>query len=127
MVWWAFQDEKQELLSLDTSVETEHIFAKSRQEKEKSLKDVNNIECLGNKAFLEKRINIRASDYRFADKKKYYKGFTTERGQTKEGTKNHELLCLSEENSFDEADIIARNEKIIDGLIRYLESEKLLK
>lgn len=127
IVWWAFQYEKQELLSLDTAVETEHIFAKNRQEKEKSLKDVNNLECLGNKAFLEKRINIRASDYRFEDKKKYYKGFTTEHGQIKEGTKNHELLCLSKENSFDEADIIVRNGKIIDGFMQYLKSEKLLK
>ena len=36
-----------------------------------------NVEILGNKVLLEKRLNIRASDYRFVDKVKYYKGFTT--------------------------------------------------
>ena len=51
-----------------------------------TLLDPNNVESLGNKALLEKRINIRASDYRFDDKKKYYEGFTNTKGQAKEGT-----------------------------------------
>lgn len=54
LTWWAYQNEKQELLSLDTVLEIEHIFARNRQENEKSLKDENNLECLGNKALLEK-------------------------------------------------------------------------
>ena len=45
---------------------------------------------------MEKRINIRAADYRFEDKIKYYQGFINSRNQRKEGTKNHELRHLSE-------------------------------
>ena len=39
---------------------------------DKTLSDKNNLESLGNKVLLEKGINIRAADYRFEDKKKYY-------------------------------------------------------
>lgn len=67
--WWAFHDDAQELLSLETVFEVEHIFARNRQDKEKSLTDAKNLESLGNKALLEKRINIGAADYRFEDKK----------------------------------------------------------
>lgn len=41
------------------------------------------MESLGNKSILEKKINIRASDYRFSDKIKYYQGFTTNKGKKK--------------------------------------------
>ena len=76
LAWWAFLDDAQELLSLETVFEIEHIYAKSRQDKEHSLENIKNLEALGNKSMLEKRINIRASDYRFEDKKKYYRGYT---------------------------------------------------
>ena len=86
LAWWAYQDIEQPLLSIETSYDIEHIYAKNRNEKERSLSNVKNIEKLGNKSLLEKRINIRASDYRFEDKKKYYKGFITQRGKIKEPT-----------------------------------------
>lgn len=69
IAWWAFHDDEQELLSLETVLEIEHIYARNRQDKEKSLFDTKNLEPLGNKASLEKRINIGAADYRFEDKK----------------------------------------------------------
>lgn len=121
ITWWAYQDETQDLISLDTIFETEHIFAKNRQDKEHSLKDSKNLECLGNKVLLEKRINIRASDYRFEDKKKYYIG------QKKEPTKIKELINLSEiKDDFNEEDIIERNKMIISKFISYLDSNNLL-
>lgn len=44
------------LLSLDTSIEIEHIFAKNRQNKEQSLSDARKLEQIGNKAILEKEL-----------------------------------------------------------------------
>lgn len=126
LTWWAFQDKNQKLIGLDTILETEHIFAKNRQDKEHSLTDSKKLECLGNKSLLEKRINIRASDYRFEDKIKYYKGYQTERGQIKDATKIHELLHLAENlTDFEEKDIDARNSAIIGGFIKYLKANAL--
>ncbi len=121
LTWWAFTDDRQELLSLETIFEIEHIYARNRQEKEKSLQDPKNLEALGNKVLLEKRINIRAADYRFEDKKKYYKGFTSSRGQIKEGSKIYELSYLADEmGDFKESDIIVRTNKILDRFIQFL-------
>ena len=64
LTWWAFQDSEQELLSIENVIEIDHIYARNRQEKERSLSNSRNIEALGNKALLEKRINIRASSGR---------------------------------------------------------------
>lgn len=128
LTWWAFQQDGQSALSLETTFEIEHIYARNRQDKEHSLKDVRNLESLGNKAILEKRINIRASDYRFLDKVKYYQGFINQRKQKKEGTKNQELLTLAATASdFTEKDIIDRHKLIIDSFIGYLENNGLLK
>ena len=90
ITWWAYQDDAQPLLSLETIFEIEHIYAKSRREKGDFLSN-RGVESLGNKALLEKRINIRASDYRFDDKKKYYRGFITAKGK-KEKTGVVELI-----------------------------------
>lgn len=76
LAWWAFNDDDQTLLQLETSYEIEHIYAKNRYTMEKSLNNKMNLEALGNKVMLEKRINIRASDYKFDDKIKFYLGFT---------------------------------------------------
>ena len=123
--WWAFRDETQELLPLETVLEVEHIFARNRQDKEKSLTDVRNLESLGNKALLEKRINIGAADYRFEDKKKYYAGFT-KRGVRKEGTKIHELAEMADTFSdFTEADIIERSRRIMDAFLAFLRENDL--
>lgn len=70
LAWWAYQDSAQELLSLETAFEIEHIYARNRVNSENPLSDWQKVDALGNKILLEKRINIRASDYRFTDKKK---------------------------------------------------------
>lgn len=128
LAWWAFQDDKQELFSIETVLEIEHIYARNRYDKDKSLTDVKNLEALGNKALLEKRINIRAADYRFEDKIKYYNGFTNSRNQRKEGTKNYELRYLSESiTDFTEEDIKRRTKKIMGAFLKYLEENELLK
>lgn len=128
LTWWAFQNDKQNLLSLDTTLEIEHIYAKNRNDKEHSLIDEKNIEKLGNKSILEKRINIRASDYRFTDKKTYYLGYTNKRNQKKEGTHNEELIYLANNNyDFTEESIISRNKNIVKSFIDYLNDNGLLK
>jgi len=128
LVWYAFVSDEQEILPLETPIEIEHILAKNRYNIEGNLSNSKLLEKLGNKAFLEKRINIRASDYRFEDKVKYYQGFINGRNQKKEGTRNIELLNLSKNHSeFNEDDIISRNNKIIDTFINYLDCNDLLK
>lgn len=103
--WFRFQRSRwsplasrqaQKLPSLETAFEIEHIYAKNRCDKEKSLSDPKEIESLGNKAILERRINIRASDYRFVDKKKYYDGYENSYGVSKDGTINHELATYQQ-------------------------------
>ena len=127
LTWWAFVDEKQPLLSLETVFEIEHIYAKNRQDKEKSLTNTSNLESLGNKALLEKRINIRASDYRFVDKIKYYQGFTNSQNQVKDGTKIYELTNLaSNATDFTETDIVDRNKNMMNTFIEYLYSNNLM-
>lgn len=127
ITWWAFQDDKQEIPSLETVFEIEHIYAKKRQENEQSLKDSKNLEVLGNKALLEKRINIRASDYRLQDKWKYYVGFVNGKKKKKEGTKILELRKLGEEKSdFAEADITSRNANILNAFVLFLRNNGLL-
>lgn len=127
LTWWAFQMDGQELLSLESVFEIEHIFARSRQDKEHSLSDSRQLESLGNKAILEKRINIRASDYRFTDKVKYYTGYINLRKQKKEGTKNKELLSLAATASdFTEKDIVSRHDQIIESFMEYLAANNLM-
>lgn len=127
LTWWAFQDSAQELLSLETSLEIEHIYARNRQEKEHSLSNAQNIESLGNKSLLEKHINIRASDYRFNDKSKYYLGLVKTRKPQKGGTKIQELRTLAETHQdFIESDIILRHDAIIDNFINYLRTNNLM-
>ena len=127
-MWWLFQNENQELLSLSDVYEIEHIYPRNRQDHEKLLSDKKLLEVLGNKAILEKRINIRASDYRFEDKKKYYEGYTNQRKQQKRGTENKELIDLANTKSdFVEQDIVERNEKIINSFINCLDKNRLLK
>lgn len=127
LTWWAFQNPKQKQLELEKVFEIEHIFSRSRQDKEKSLLENKSLELLGNKSILEKKINIRASDYKFEDKKKYYKGFLNSRNQKKEGTEVQELIDLSESmNDFTEKDIKERNDAIINGFLSYLKSNDLV-
>ena len=128
ITWWAFNNPQQKLLRLETAFDTEHIFPVGRQKNEKSLKNPLSIEKLGNKSILEKRINIRASDYRFADKKKYYTGYVTTDGQNKAGTEVRELLDMaSNYNDFREDDINERNKMIIDTFIDFVRDNNLIK
>lgn len=126
LTWWAYTNVNQIVYTLETPLEIEHIYAKNRNEKENSLTDPRNVELLGNKALLEKRINIRASDYRFSDKAMFYKGFVNKRRQMKEGTKNVELLDMAaNKNDFTEADIKERNSMIINSFLEYLRQNGL--
>ncbi|MCH5205142.1 MAG: DUF262 domain-containing protein [Oscillospiraceae bacterium] len=126
VAWWAFQNSEQELLSLETTFEIEHIYARNRQDKEKSLKNVKSLDALGNKSLLEKRINIRAADYRFVDKVKYYRGFINSRNQKKEGTRIRELLTMAADRTdFTEADILDRSKRIVSSFMDYLRDNDL--
>ena len=126
IAWWAFTFSDQNLLSLESNFDIEHIYPQARQQKEGTLKDNRSIELLGNKSLLEKRINIRASDYRFSDKKKYYTGFTTPKGE-KKPTEVVELIELADQlQDFTEADIETRNQKILDSFIEYLKTNNLI-
>ncbi len=128
LMWWAFTNENQQLISLENTYKIEHIYPKNRQENEKMLSDNKLLDFLGNKAILEKRINIRASDYRFEDKKKYYQGYTNQRGTIKEATENEELKQLATSHQdFTEKDILERNTKIINAFINYLDENNLIK
>ena len=128
LTWWAFRYGNQKLIDLSNIFEIEHIFAKNRQENEKTLIDTKYLEVLGNKSILEKRINIRASDYRFNDKKKYYNGYVNLRGVEKEATEIDELRNLSNiKEDFQEIDIKERNQKIIGEFIEYLQENNLIK
>ena len=144
LAWWAFYDSanthvdyvegdaaknyeegvvsenlEQELLSIETKFEIEHIFSRNRQKLEGLLKSEKTLELLGNKVLLEKKINIRASDYRFADKKKHYRK-----------SKIAELVEFSYDSGtqdFVETDIIRRNNDILEGFVQYLKDTNLLK
>ncbi len=127
LAWWAFNDDDQRILKLETMLEIEHIYPKKRQENEKALKERDSLESLGNKALLEKTINIRASDYKFEDKKKYYLGFENDKGKKKEGTQIHELTVMANEKSdYTESDIIDRKNQIINTFIDYLKENDLI-
>lgn len=127
LTWWTFNNSEQKILNIKDAYEIEHIFARNRQLQEKSLLNPSNIELLGNKSLLEKRINIRASDYRFVDKKKYYLGYTNAKNQWKEGTAIIELRKLAKKEDFVESDIVNRNQQIINTFIDYLRSNSLVK
>ena len=126
--WWAFTNNEQLLPTLNTIFEVEHIFAKKRQENDRSLLNTKNLESLGNKALLEDKVNIRASEYRFADKIKYYQGFTNDKGQFKQGTIIAELKNLAVTNTdFTEKDIEDRNSNITEKFITFLKETDLIK
>ena len=87
------------------------------------------MECekIGNKALLEKRINIRASDYRFSDKINNYRGFTNNKGEKKEATINAELVMMANSRTdFTEQDINNRTKLILDSFIEYMEQNNLV-
>lgn len=122
LAWWAFNDPAQPLMDIDTSIEIEHIYARKRAEVT-PLCDRRNLESLGNKALLEKRVNIRAADYKFTDKKKFYTGFTDGNGKERTGTEIAELRRLAaEREDFTESDIEVRTDEIIGAFVGFLGS-----
>lgn len=128
ITWYAFTFEGQERPSSDIiGFDIEHIYAKERHNKENKLQDPEKLEELGNKILLEKTINIRASDYRFEDKKKYYNGYTNAQGKTLAGSMIVEYRLLTKKEDFTEADIGERDRQIHDKFIEFLRIEGLLK
>jgi len=128
LTWWAFNNNEQSLPSLNTNFDIEHIFARKRQENDRTLNNIKNLEAIGNKVLLEDKINIRAADYRFADKLKYYKGFTNDNGQVKQGTIISELVHLANNKTdFTENDIVNRTEEITNQFIYFLKENNLVK
>ena len=98
-----------------------------RKENEKGLSNNRQIDLLGNKSLLEKRINIRASDYRFEDKIKYYNGFVNNRGQRREDTINLELKNIGNNyKKFGEKEIIERTDLFIDEFVNLLDQNGLI-
>lgn len=126
LAWWTFKDPNQTLLDINTYFEIEHIYARNRYEKEKGLSNKNILSLLGNKSLLERAINIRASDYKFSDKKKYYTGFITNLGQSKGKTNITELIQLSGNEDFLEKDIVERDKKIKKEFIKWIDTNNLL-
>ena len=128
LVWWAMNTAGQEIPSISTRFEIEHIYARNRNDKENTLSKSSNVELLGNKSILEKRINIRASDYRFEDKKKYYLGYTNKRNENKAGTVVKELENYANDikrTDFTEQDIITRTKNILKEFVNYMSKENL--
>lgn len=126
LAWWAFQNDRQKVLDSDTYFEIEHIYAKNRYDKEKGLSNRERLDMLGNKSLLEKSINIRASDYKFSDKKRYYTGFVTNTGVEKGKTEVEELIDLASKDDFQEADILERDKEIKQRFIEWIDRNYLL-
>lgn len=125
LTWYAFSFEEQQLLGLNEGYQIEHIYAKKRFELDKDLSHANILESLGNKILLETSINIRASDYRFEDKRRIYSG-EQRRGNNKDKSKIYEINELSAELSFTEENIKAREKQLFEKYFIFLQAENLL-
>lgn len=125
ITWYAFTFPNQQLLNNNEIFHLEHIYSRKRQEMEKGLKSVENIDSLGNKILLEASINIKASDYRFDDKKKIYSG-EQRRGKNKENSKIEEIKNVISQNAFEENQIIEREKSILDKFFGFLQEEELI-
>jgi uncharacterized protein with ParB-like and HNH nuclease domain len=125
ITWYAFTFPNQALLCLNEVFHLEHIYSKKRQEMEVGLKTESNLDSLGNKILLESSINIRASDYRFEDKKKIYSG-EQRRGNYKDPSKVSEIVNLIGYVEFEEKQVVDRNEQILNRFFEYLKTEDLI-
>jgi hypothetical protein len=125
ITWYAHTFKNQQLLDIKESFDIEHIYPKKRQEMEGGLQADSSIESLGNKVLLEESINIKASDYRFEDKKKIYSG-EQRRGQNKDASKIAEIADLIVYEEFNEQQIIDRNKIILDKFFHFLHSMDLI-
>jgi len=127
LTWYAFTFENQERPSITTGFDIEHIYARERHNKENKLLSPDNLEELGNKILLEKSINIRASDYRFSDKKSYYGGYVDAKGKEHKKSIIAEYDILAQKDDFTEDDIISRDKTIQESFVKYLSTEGLLR
>lgn len=128
ITWYAYTFQAQSLLDIKSNFHLEHIYPQKRQQMENGLRDVANLESLGNKILLEGNINIRASDYRFEDKKRIYSN-EQRRGGNKEPSKIFEIVKLSSPKAsevFGEEEIIERDKLILDTFFNFLRMENLL-
>lgn len=122
LTWWAFSFEEQELLPITDRFDIEHIYARNRLKGDTAEMDRNFFEKLGNKALLEQRINIRASDYHYEDKIKCYQG-----ANSKRRTKIYELLNIDQRyKTFSGNEIADRTSRIVNRFIEYLHQNNLL-
>lgn len=126
LVWWAYTDPEQPLMDSDTTLEIEHIYARKRNEVH-PLANQANLEALGNKAMLEKRVNIRAADYQLEDKRRYYEGYIDTKGIEVPSTAIRELVEIAHRDGFNEADIERRTERIITTFVDWLGELGLLR
>lgn len=125
ITWYAYTSPEQQLLNLNETFHLEHIYPKKRQEMERGLKNEANLDSLGNKILLESSINIKASDYRFEDKKKIYSG-AQRRGNYQDPSKIHEIANLVTLDKFEEKQITDRNSTIINKFFEFLQGEELI-
>ncbi len=129
ITWYAFTFPEQKLLNIKDAFHIEHIYSRKRQEMEKKmgggLHYEGNIESLGNKILLEASINLKASDYRFEDKKKIYSG-EQRRGKNKEVSQIAEIAALVDYQEFGEQQIIDRQNNILNKFFEFLRREDLL-
>jgi hypothetical protein len=117
ITWYASTFDGQERPSANNGgFDIEHIYAKERHNRENKLQNPDNLEELGNKILLEKSINIRAADYRFEDKKKYYLGYTDAKGKEHPASMIAEYRLLTRQDDFTETDIMERDKRIHDRL-----------
>ncbi|CAM5452894.1 DUF262 domain-containing protein [Alcaligenes faecalis] len=125
ITWYAYTFPQQELMGLNEVLHLEHIYSKKRQEMESGLETEGNIDSLGNKVLLESFINIKASDYRFEDKKKIYSG-EQRRSNLKDPSKIFEIKEIINYKDFEERQIVERSEKILEKFFGFLRSEDLI-
>ena len=123
--WYAFTFDNQETPTLSEKFDIEHIYSRKRQQIEHGLSDNKLIDKLGNKILLEKSINIKASDYRFDDKKKFYLG-EMRRSKDKRPSRIVEIKDIAAMPEFGEQEIKLRNQCITDKFIAYIDRENLL-
>lgn len=125
LTWYAFTFDGQETPSLSTRFDIEHIYPRKRQEMEHGLSNNKLLDSLGNKILLEQSINVKASDYHFADKKKFYMGEMRRRGDKKPSVIS-ELREIVKLPDFTEQTIVEREQHIVNRFIAYLANEHLL-
>lgn len=123
LAWWMMSQDGQPVMPLSTEFDVEHIYARQRFKNRPGEIDEEQLECLGNKSLLEKRINIRASDYGFDDKRAIYRG---ERGN-RSGTEVMELLSIANGgDGFSATHIDERDRRIKEGFVEFLKDNGVL-